>query len=78
MPNTDDTTPGSKPTLNPPSERAAKDAEAIARLERELEWEKDRRKEERFFAIVIGLILINILLLKDSPSEMLPIAIVLL
>lgn len=47
-------------------------------MERALEHEKDRRKEERFAAIVIVVILSNIIFMHDSPSEMLPISVVVL
>lgn len=73
------TKPSTPPKPEPPKDDdGSKSAEAFAELEAELEHERDRRKEERFAAIVIGVILLNIIFMHDSPSETLPLAVVLL
>lgn len=43
-------------------------ADKIAELERHLEDERDRRREDRFLALVVVLALVDIILLQSSPA----------
>lgn len=52
--------------------------EKIAELERELETERDCRKEDRFVALAAGVILLNIHLMGDLEGFALPIIIFIL
>lgn len=74
--NTDSSTPSGPRKLTPPEE--SKTDDAVVEMERKLEAAKDRHLEERFVWVALTTILLTVLILHDSESEMLPLAIVLL